>query len=212
MFKKAGRSDLVPPSHRKSKVRSDKGKHHKGWKRKIRKDAGTTKLDPKLIPLQGVAKRKGGPLSAAEEAATEAMVLSSPPSESPEDLEKRTKALAIALGRQPGTIRKEIISARERLQERSTDYADLHFKAAQIAASDGNAGPAQWALERISAPTEDGKGVERIVQPLKTTEDGPKMPVVNIGIALGGIAAGAQLKSTQKAELPPIDVEIEEKP
>jgi hypothetical protein len=73
--------------------------------------------------------------------------------------------------------------ARQALQERAKDYVDIHTKAAKVAASKGNATPAQWALEHISAIDAEGKeqriissGVDR-----QAVESGPKGLTVNVG-------------------------------
>lgn len=213
-FDKAGRTDLIGAW---KKTRSDKGKkrgHRAAWKPKPRKDKGKTRRDPKLVILEAATdtlpKCKGGRLSPVEKLTVEAMVASVKGDESLEQLNIRGRALAMALGRSPAAIRKAVVEARERIQSRAGDYADLHFEATKVAAKEGDAKPAEWALERITAPSESGKGVERIVQPLKTSEEGPRMPVVNIGVSLGGISAGASLKThVAVKELPPIDVEAE---
>lgn len=203
-FSKAGRSDLVPPSHRKRAPRKDKGKRRVPKVRKIRKDAGKLKLPKQLLPAAALPNRGGGPLSQVEHVAVEALIASVRGDEPEQELQTRGRALALALGRTPAAIRKAVVSARERLQESAGTYAELHLEAARVAAREGDAKPAEWALERITAPTEDGKGLERVVEPIKGAGQVQTMPVVNIGIGLGGIAPGAKL--TPQVEIQRIPV------
>ena len=75
---------------------------------------------------------------------------------------------------------------------------DAHWKAAQVAAEMGDAKPAQWALERIS------EGEQRIVEKEKA---GASAPMVNIGIALGGVPqprGAIDVTPIQISELPPV--------
>lgn len=137
-------------------------------------------------------RKKMGPLTQGEKIAVEALVVSVTPEETEEQLQQRGRALGIALRRSPGAIRDEVLNAQERLTSRATLYVDLHMKAAAIAAEEGNAAPAQWAIERITAKDEKGKKV-RIVEPAKTEDTGSRGPTVNIGVALGGMIPGATL-------------------
>jgi hypothetical protein len=208
-FNKASR-EFVPPTHRKNKVRSDKGKKRV---RKVRKDKGKIRLPKMLLPAVALPRKKGGPLSKEEKTVVEAMVMSVQEGESDADLQTRGRALGLALGRSPEAIRKAVINARQRLQERAVDYADIHFEAAKRAAVEGDAKPAEWALERITAPTENGKGVERIVQPLKSGDEMSRLPTVNIGLNLGGIAPGASMRpGLVGITTAPLDGEIEKEP
>lgn len=136
--------------------------------------------------------KKMGPLTVGEKIAVEALVASVGPEETEEQLQQRGRALGIALRRSPEAIRNQVQEAQERLANRATSYVDLHFKAAMVAAEEGNAGPAQWAIERITAKDEKGKKV-RIVEPVKTEDTGNRGPTVNIGLALGGVTPGASL-------------------
>lgn len=211
---KAVDTSMIPKRHRKIKIRADKGVRRKPKVRKKRKDAGKSKLPKVLQPLKALPSRGGGPLSNAEKAAVEALVQSVTSTETEQELQTRGRALGLALGRSSAAIRNEVIRARQRLQERAVLYADIHFQAAQVAATKGDAEPAQWALERITAPAENGKGVERVVQPLKSGEEQSRMPTVNIGLALGGMAAGASLTPSVgvKVSAPVIDVDVEDMP
>lgn len=161
-------------------------KKYKAPKRKkVRKKPGR-KPGPPKPPL------KPGSLTQAEHAAVDALVMSSEPGETEEQFQERTKALSLALRKSTAAIKSAVPKARERLQERALSYADLHFEAAQIAAMKGDASPAQWALERIKDKDEKGK-TQHIVAPVKSEDNGPRLPTVNIGVMLGGIAPNASL-------------------
>ena len=66
--------------------------------------------------------------------------------------------------------------ATERMERDADVYRRLQLKAAHIAAADGDAGPAQWALERIG-----------VVKPLPKDTGGHGGLTVNVGIALPGL-------------------------
>lgn len=153
-------------------------------KRKKRKDAGK----PRKSTIQKLGPGRSGPMSAPEKELIERFLLARPEGEEINTATKRAKALAVVMGRSTETVRRAIVSAAQRLAERSEEYTDMHFVAAKIAAAKGDAAPSQWALERISAEGEEGKGRIRIIEPLKTEGDAPQMPTINIGLALGGIA------------------------
>lgn len=164
----------------------------------------------KVKPKEPKTPNKIGPLSATDKAAVEALVLSVTPDETEIALQNRGRALGRALRRTPEAIRREVVKARERLQAGAGTYVDLHMKAARNAAQMGDAKPAQWALEHIVAVDEKGKK-ERIVEPAKSEDNGPRMPVVNIGIALGGITPGASL-SPGRPKVEIVEVDIEDTP
>lgn len=74
---------------------------------------------------------------------------------------------------------KEVISAaREAFALRAGEYVELHFEGAQVAASKGDTGPAEWALSRI---VEQGT---RVVDSEKAGATGPSL---NIGVMVGGV-------------------------
>ena len=104
-----------------------------------------------------------------------------------EVLQKRGVALGIVLRRSPEAIRDAIIKAQEKLSDQAEEYVDLHLQASRIAAAIGNPEPAQWMLERLTAPGADGKSTLRIVgTPATAVASGPTGPTINIGVALGG--------------------------
>lgn len=67
------------------------------------------------------------------------------------------------------------------LRENLPRYAELHLTAAEIAASNGDAKPMEWALTAIK-----GEKGERVVEPPKS-EGGSSGVKVMIGIQMGGI-------------------------
>lgn len=83
-------------------------------------------------------------------------------------------------------IKAVIRGARKSLAERAEFYVEAHAIATMQAALEGDAKPAQWALEHI------GEGGERIVDPPKK-EDTASTPIFNIGFQLGGVPLRPQL-------------------
>ena len=116
----------------------------------------------------------------------EALVVDAGP-DNVDALQARTAALGLVLRRSKDAIRDAIIRAREKISSNAEEYATIHLGAAKMAALKGDAGPSQWALERLSAPSEDGKGTEHIIDPPAAAQSGPSGPVINIGVALGGM-------------------------
>ena len=110
-------------------------------------------------------------MSNAEIALVTAVVVDQPDEESKDALEKRAEQLALVLRRTPEAIRAAIGTARETLQSRAIEYADIHLEAARAAAKMGNDQPSRWALTVLTAPSADGKGLERIVEPPPSTVD-----------------------------------------
>jgi len=105
----------------------------------------------------------------------------------------------------PETVRKVIRKARATLASRAEFYADTHATAAVIAAAQGDAKPAQWALERIA------EGEDRVIDAPKepTKGAGNTGPVFNFGFKIGGMGTspasalpaveGVVLDATEKA-------------
>lgn len=95
------------------------------------------------------------------------------------------------------SVKAAIKSARASLAAAAEEYVALHLQAARAAAEDGDARPAQWALENIHA---EG---ERIIDPPKTAPT--QQPVgVRIGITMGGIPqqAGQTVEAVDVKSLP----------
>lgn len=125
---------------------------------------------------------KRGPLSLQTTEQLLATTMSEMDSTSPPEIAKK-----VGVGTDGRAVRKVIESAREALARRAEDYVELHYMAALNAAAEGDAKPAQWALERI---TEAGA---RIVDSPKVT---PTAPSLQIGIAIGGVPQPKQLTTT----------------
>lgn len=94
------------------------------------------------------------------------------------------REIAVVVEQSPEAIKRVIKAARQKLQMAAETYVDMHLAAAGIAATAGDAKPAQWALERIQ------EGEQRVVEREKA---GPGQPSIQIGIAVGGIPQPRQL-------------------
>jgi hypothetical protein len=114
------------------------------------------------VPRTTKPTRKG-PLTKAEKSLLQAVDLKA-------DVSSTAQTLAPVLGRTPEALRKAIREARERLTANAGLYVELHAKAAALAATRGDARPAQWAMEHIA------DGSERIVEPA------PQAAAVNVGV------------------------------
>ena len=101
-----------------------------------------------------------------------------------------------------GTVNQIIKAARTRLAERACEYVDLHTQAARVAAADGDAKPAEWALTHIA------EGADRVVDAERAVPPGPS---VQIGIALGGIQKSPDRTPFTAHDLPQL-VETVEQP
>lgn len=99
-------------------------------------------------------------------------------------------------------VREVIRTARELMQRNVQRYVELHLSAAEVAAAEGDAGPAQWALERIA------EGNDRVVDPPKG--GGLQTPSLRIGIAVAGVPAARAVESAPvtAAELPPLEADV----
>jgi hypothetical protein len=132
---------------------------------------------------------KRGPMSQTEKTHVVETVMSQMDTTSP-------NKIARILSRDPGTIKSVIKTARQTLQMRAADYVDAHWTATQVAAGQGDAKPAQWAMERIA------EGEQRIVEKEKA---GASAPSLQIGIAIGGMPHSSRsidITPITHAELP----------
>jgi hypothetical protein len=102
----------------------------------------------------------------------------------PDPARAEERQALIALHQQAEHVTNLAKEAKAIVRQNLPRYAELHLTAAEIAASDGDARPAQWALESIPA----GKEGPVATPPAKTTgapgEGGFK---VIIGINMGGM-------------------------
>ena len=97
------------------------------------------------------------------------------------DIALAAKALAPVLRRTPEALRAAITDARERLVSRAGEYADLHQKAARVAASKGNSAPSEWALTHL---VHDGLRV--VDAPTREANDNRVLVNIVLPTALGG--------------------------
>jgi hypothetical protein len=100
------------------------------------------------------------------------------------------------LGLSKQQVDKALDDTRLEMAARASEYADIHFAAAKVAAEKGRAEPAQWALERLG-----------VVQPEQTAAPAVAAgPVIKIGIMLPGLPG--QMPQVIKVE----DGHVEEVP
>lgn len=109
-------------------------------------------------------------------------------------------AIAKALRKRKHTVACFLHEAREKLQAGAPMAAEHVLRASAIAAMRGDAGPAQWILEHVSAKNGEGADV-RVVDPPKQQVQSHQGVTVNIGIGVG---------SAQPA--PSIDVQVSPAP
>lgn len=130
-------------------------------------------------------------MSPAEHALVAQVVADQPGTTSEELLTKQAEALGLVLRRSPAAVLGSIQLAQQRLQERALAYVDAHHTAMTQALSAGEndvAGKLAWqAIERLSAKSEDGKTVERIVEPAPRADLAAASSAVqvNINIPMG---------------------------
>lgn len=142
------------------------------------------------------APRKRGPMGEKEKTAT-ALILDLNPAASFE-------AIAKILGRKTSSIHNYVTASRDMLRYAAPRYLELHMKAATIAASQGNASPAQWALERIEATNDEGEKVRVVEAPAGGDRNAGSVGnglTVNVGIALSQVSPTdpPQITITQEA-------------
>lgn len=106
------------------------------------------------------------------------------------DLEIAERAGVSTNGRM---VRDVIRDARSKLQRRVDFYLEAHAAATVAAAAEGNAKPAQWALERIA------EGEDRVVDlPAKEAPAAPAQ--FNLGFVMGGIPMPATTPAVKAIE------------
>ena len=130
-------------------------------------------------------RRKRGPLASGEKVIIGELVDSLSTNEivSTQTVEQ----IATLMRRTPDAIRDAIVSAREKLQSRASEYVDMHHAAVAGALLtqdfDVARKGAMEMIKEISAKDSTGK-VERILDRESQASD---QPTINIGIALGGL-------------------------
>jgi hypothetical protein len=149
-------------------------------------------------------QRKRGPVSKAETDAATAILAANP--------EASFAAIAKILNRTKHTIIAHVAGARDAFRHAAPFYLEQHQIATQIAAAQGNAAPAQWALSRISLM--DGDSEVRITEePRQRYDTGPAGGqgglTINVGLAVSQVApsSSAPFPSVPVLqEVAPIDV------
>lgn len=89
-------------------------------------------------------------------------------------------AIQTGAGSDGRSVREVIRSAKSALQSRAEFYVKAHALATIRAAAEGDAKPAQWALEHIS------EGADRVVEP-EAVAPPAAPPTFQVGFILGGI-------------------------
>lgn len=143
------------------------------------------------LPRVRTPNARKGRMTKAEKALLEAV-------DPKADIREAAIALAPVLQRNPEALRAAIVEARERLVNRAGQYADLHLQAAQVAAGQGNAKPAEWALERLSYAE------ERIVEPTPRGPEGPVGTAIQVRIEMPFAPGG--FKPSAFNNLPTVEV------
>jgi hypothetical protein len=145
---------------------------------------------------QGRAQRKPGPLSEQERRIALNLKTINP--------KLTPAAIAKTLNKRKATIACLLHDARLTLAERLPFYVDAHAKAAAVAAAKGDAGPAQWVLENVSAQDENGTEVRVIDRPQVALASGL---TVNVGLGLANIpSAQPALGSAPSLPIEVVDV------
>lgn len=97
-----------------------------------------------------------------------------------EGLSVRDTAIALHAGTDGKRTRAIIDKAKDKLAARLDDYLDAHMIATQQAALEGDAKPAQWAIENIAI-----EGERAVDPPAKNLP--PPAPTFNLGFVVGGM-------------------------
>lgn len=170
----------------------------KGYKHPLKGKKRKKKPGPRT--MQRYVPLKKGILTNEEQIAIKVFAASVEPGETDQQLAHRSKALGIALRRSPKAIHDNVMAALEDFKNDAPEYFRLLKKAAAVASAKGDSKPVEWALEHIT--TMDDKGKEKpLFKPAKSQDKGSSMPIVNIGVMLGGIAPGASLTNIPTVEV-----------
>ena len=99
-------------------------------------------------------------------------------------------ALAIAMRREPGTIEKYVLAAKDKFLQNASKYADIHAEVATRALAEGSPKgldvarkASEFAMVNTSTKDSAGKEIRIIDSPGVSSS----APVIKIGIALGGL-------------------------
>jgi hypothetical protein len=99
-------------------------------------------------------------------------------------LELRQKHALITLHQEVERVVELGRIAKATLRENLPRYAELHLTAAEVAAANGDARPAEWALQAVK-----GEKGERVVDPPKAENTGGGGIKILIGVNMGGLPA-----------------------
>lgn len=105
-------------------------------------------------------------------------------------------AIAKILKRRKASIVHHVTATRDMFRFAAPQYLELHMEAASIAAKQGNALPAQWALDRIAVKDDDGNEIRVTEAPAQRYDTGAAGRdgglTINVGIALSQVAPTVQ--------------------
>lgn len=141
--------------------------------------------DPTEIPKprKRSRARKMGRMSEAEKRAAKYLAMAQP--------DMTDLQIAKTLNRSRAAITKLLDDARCTLSENAGYYVKAHLHATAIAAANGNAGPAQWALEHIMEMDDEGKEHRLVEQPAQRYDTGRMGDgglTVNVGLVVSQVA------------------------
>lgn len=150
------------------------------------------------------APRKTGRMGEAEKRAAIYLAMAQP--------DMTDLQIAKTLNRSRAAITNLLDQARATLAENAGYYVKAHLHATAIAAANGNAGPAQWALEHIMEMDDEGKEHRLVEQPAQRYDTGRNHGdgglTVNVGLVVSQVAPTApQLPSRPIITLPSLPIE-----
>src|SRR5690606_23537733 len=108
-----------------------------------------------------------------------------------------------------GVLTRRVKALKAKLALNLPAYADLHLKAAAVAAREGDAKPAQWALEHITDP-EGGRVAQPAAKAVAEKSGGSGGVKVFIGVKVGGLPRQAIEATVVSAEDVPVLEDTEE--
>lgn len=97
---------------------------------------------------------------------------------------KEERQALVAMHQQVTHLKNLYLEAKAILRENLPRYAELHLTAAEIAAADGDARPAEWALQSIPGGKDEGPVATPPAKAGSVGEGGVK---VFIGVKIGGL-------------------------
>jgi hypothetical protein len=130
---------------------------------------------------------KPGPLSSSEISIIDSIRAST---NDRELVPAQIDSVAIALRKDPASIAKYVLAAKEKFAQNASKYADLHYMVAQKAAMSDEPRAFETArkaaeFSMLHTSTKDAEGNE--IRVISSPSQSSNAPVIKIGIALGGL-------------------------